>query len=143
MNLTKLRRLGLLAATVGSLGLALAVPAQAQQSGGLPPPVATVPYPASSVGGNASSTIGGTGTFQKVFSATSGTGAFRKGCTIQNNGTHSMYVTEGLGVAASTESNSVVLAAGGIYYCQVGGIVLDGEIDITGTATDAFYAAQY
>lgn len=118
--------------------------AQAQQPGGLPAPVTTYPAPATSAGGNVSGTIASTGTFQKLWGATGGSGVpFRKGCTIQNNGTHSMNVSEGLGVAGSTTGNSVVVPAGGTYYCQVGQIVLTGEIDITGTATDAFYAAQY
>lgn len=137
MKLTKLLL------TVAGVSLGVVGSALAQQAGGLPPPVATVPYPATSAGGNASGTIAATGTFQKVWSATGAGTPLRKGCTIQNNGTHNMYVSEGLGVAASTESNSLVLAAGGIYYCSVNGVVLDGEIDITGTAGDAFYAAQY
>lgn len=118
--------------------------AWAQQPGGLPTPVTAYPTPATSAGGNVSGTIASTGAFQKLWGATGGSaGPFRKGCTIQNNGTHNMNVSEGLGVAGSTTGNSVVVPAGGIYYCQVGQIVLTGEIDITGTATDAFYAAQY
>lgn len=80
-----------------------------------------------------------TNTFQIVFAKN----ATRRGCTIQNNGTHNMYVTESLGIAASTLTNSAILAAGQVYYCSVNGAVLIGEIDITGTITDAFYAAQY
>ena len=54
-----------------------------------------------------------------------------------------MYITEGTGAASSTLTNSFILAAGATYYCNVQGVVLIGEIDITGTATDAFYAAQF
>lgn len=120
-----------------------AVPASAQQSGGLPPPVSTWPTPATTTGGNGSSTIGSTGIFQKLWGATGGTVPYRKGCSIENNGTHDMYVTEGLGVAASTQALAFVLTPGTVYYCSVNQVVLTGEIDITGTATDSFYAAQY
>lgn len=104
-------------------------------------PVQTIPSAVSTKGANASGTITSTGVFQIVFKATGPT-QYRKGCTIQNNGTHTMYVTEGLGTASSTTSNSAQLAAGTSYNCQFGGMVLSGEIDITGTIGDAFYAAQ-
>lgn len=119
------------------------------QSG--PSPVQTTPGPVTSKGGNQSSTIGtGGGTFQKIFSATgpstSGPGsvAFRKGCLVQNNGSHAMWVTEGLGTAVSTQAAGVQIAVGQAYNCETpAGVVLTGEIDITGTAGEAFYAAQY
>ena len=129
-----------------ALLLGLVSPSLAQQV------VQTIPAPGTTGAGNASSTIGtGGSTFQKVFSGannsvapTVGTAGARHGCTIQNNGTHTMYVTEGLGTAASTLTNSVQLAAGLAYYCgNPNGITLIGEIDITGTAGDAFYAAQF
>lgn len=122
----------------------------AAASGRAQTPVWTVPQPATTKGGNASSTITATSTFQLVFATTvpassSGAGvvATRRGCTIVNNGTHNMQVTEGLGVAASTAGLSVTLLPGQAYYCAAGGTVLTGEIDITGTIGDAFYAAQY
>lgn len=126
-------------------GAMLATCALAQQT------VSTIPAPATSLGGNASGTIAVTGVFQKVFSGAAnslapsvGSPGTRHGCTVENNGTHSMYVTEALGIAASTATNSAVVAAGSAYYCtNVGGTVLTGEIDITGTSGDAFYAAQY
>lgn len=126
----------------------LAGAAWAQQG---PPPVQTTPGPATSKGGNASSTIGtGGGTFQQVFAATgpstSGPGqqSFRKGCLIQNNGSHVMWVTEGLGTATSTEAKATQVQVGGSYNCETpAGVVLTGEIDITGTSGEAFYAAQY
>lgn len=131
----------------GGLAVLLLVgPASAQS------PVVTLPKPATTAGGNVSGTITTTNTFQRLWPNT-GLGGFapapsgtiaRSGCTIINNGTHSMYVTEGLGTAASTTSNSVIVPAGGPYYCgALGGPVLTGEIDITGTSGDAFYAAQY
>ena len=115
-------------------------------------PVVTTPVPVTSQGGNASGTITTTSTFQKIFPATaldtqsSGPGVLpsRRGCTIQNNSTHTMYVTEGLGVTASTTGNSAQISGGATFYCgALGGPVLSGEIDITGTSGDAFYAVQY
>lgn len=129
---------------ISVLSLALTVllygqSARAQQA------VVTSPTGGTTSGGNASSTIVATGVFQLLFSAASplaGGASTRRGCTIQNNGTHNMYVTEGLGIAASTLTNSAILAPGVPYYCTNGGVVLTGEIDITGTIGDAFYAAQ-
>lgn len=103
-------------------------------------PVVTSPQPVSTSGGNGSTTIGSTGTFQKVW----GANVARRGCTIVNKGANTMYVTEGLGVAASTQTLAAQVAVGGAFYCaNPGGTVLTGEIDITGTTSDAFYAAQY
>jgi len=101
--------------------------------------VRTAPNP-TNITINGSSTIGtGGSTFQLLFAAT----LKRGGCTVQNNGTHNMYVSFNLGVAASTTANSIVVPAGGVAYCQVNGNVITGEVDITGTSGDAFYAAQY
>ncbi len=119
--------------------LAPALSAMGQQ------PVLTVPSPGSTLGGNASSTIASTGVFQNVWAASpapSGGAGARKGCTIQNNGTHNMYVSEGQALASATTSNTAVLGPGGMYNCNSAGIVLIGRIDITGTSGDAFYAAQ-
>jgi len=95
--------------------------------------------PASTTTTDASGTISATNTFQKVLSSN----VTRSGCTIQNNGSHNMFVTENRGLSGSSLTNSTILAPGGIYHCEVGGMVLTGEIDITGTAADAFYATQY
>lgn len=120
-------------------------PALAQQ------PVWTVPTPATSAAGNVSSTIAVTNTFQQVFAASQpsqgalpGAGGTRKGCTIINNAaSNTMYVSEGKTAATAATASSVALAAGQAYYCNWNGTVLTGEIDITGTAGDAYYAAQY
>lgn len=101
-------------------------------------PVVTQPGPSSSAGGNASSTIASTGVFQQIWAA-----ARRNGCTVQNNGSHVMDVTEGLSVAASLVTLAVVLQPGQTYLCAADGSVLVGQVNITGTAGDAFYAAQY
>lgn len=137
----RLRLIGL----AGLTALWLAAPAAAQQ------PVWTVPQPGTSAAaGNASGSIAVTNTFQKVFSGTSsapgalpGSGGTRHGCTIQNNGTNTMWVAEGTTAAAASKNASAVLAAGQVYFCNAGGTVLTGEIDITGTAGDKFYAAQF
>lgn len=132
-------RLRLIPALVLALAVLLTGPARSQQA------VVTSPTGGTTSGGNASSTIVATGVFQLLFSAASslqGGASTRRGCTIQNNGTHNMYVTEGLGIAASTLVNSAILAPGVPYYCTWAGVVLTGEIDITGTIGDAFYAAQ-
>ena len=108
--------------------------------------VTTLPAQGTTLNGNASGTVAVTNTFQMVFGARAPSGAAtgtRRGCTIQNNGTHNMYVTEGLGVAASSLTNSVILPPTYIYTCSINGAVLYGEIDLTGTATEAFYAAQW
>ena len=104
-----------------------------------PPPVQTYPIPGTTANGNASNTITVTNTFQSVFS----TSLNRRGCTIQNNGANTMWVEEGVTVAAATKGNSVAIAVGVPYYCGYNGLVLTGPIVITGTAGDAFYAAQY
>lgn len=124
--------------------LGLATSASAQQ------PVMTSPSLGTTTNNNASSTITTTNTFQLVFAAGStntGNGpAPRRGCTIQNNGTHNMELTEGganAGATTSTVTKSWVLAPGNVTYCTMFGTVLIGEIDITGTSGDAFYATQY
>jgi hypothetical protein len=92
---------------------------------------------ASGVSGNASSTITGTGTFQSLWASN----ALRNGCTVQNNGSHTMYVFFGP-IASATEGLSVELAAGQSVNCQFGGLVLQDQVSITGTSGDAFYANQ-
>ena len=126
---------------VAALPLLLAtLPAAAQQGQS----VVTIPRAVSTKGANASGTIASTGVFQLLFAATPSSpgGQPRAGCTIQNNGSHTMYVTEGLGTAASTTALAWTLTAGQSANCQFGGVVLQGEVDITGTTGDSFYAAQ-
>lgn len=127
-----------LAAALAGVLLLIAAAAGAQQ------PVLTYPKPATTAGGNASNTITGTLTFQQVFAAASTAPGdpSRTGCTIVNNGTHLMYVTEGL-AGSSTTGSSVQLQPTQAFYCGINGIALQGAIYITGTAGDGFYAAQY
>ena len=114
-----------------------------------PPTVQTVPAPGTTYGGNGSGTIASTGTFQEIFAAaTPGSDVFRRGCLIENLGSHNMYVNEA--TVTPTESNTFALpgipttGAVSVFHCdQPGGTVWTGEIDITGTASDAFYAVQW
>ena len=125
--------------------LAAFAPAAAQQV------IYANPVPATSLGGDVSGTIAVTNTFQRLWSATNGTYApvagaagTRRGCSVQNNGTHSMYVNEGTAIASATLTNTWIVAAnGGLFNCNFAGVVLTGEIDITGTSGDAFVAKQF
>lgn len=123
-------------------GLALALPAASQQ------PVQTWPAPGTTAGCPACGTIGAGGTtFQQLFAATGVNLAgqlvpLRKACTVQNNGTHTMWISEGTSAALATQAKSAQLGPGQTYACNGGGVVLIGEVDITGTSGEAFYAAQ-
>lgn len=57
----------------------------------------------------------------------------RKGCFLQNNGTHNMLVG-----GAQSESFPITLPPGGIFYCGAEGMVLGDAIYITGTAADTY-----
>ena len=101
-------------------------------------PVVTQPYQAVST--NASSTIAVTNTFQSIFTA-SVVRTGRVSCTVQNNGTNTMWVFYGP-IANATKGASVTLIAGQSTNCNIGGIVLKDQVSITGTSGDAFFAAQ-
>jgi len=77
-------------------------------------------------------TIAATNTFQTLINQNPS----RRGCTYQNQGTHTMYVS----VAASpTLANSLQWAPGAFFYCSgPWNIVITDAIQITGTAGDAF-----
>lgn len=125
--------LGLLA------GLLPPVAAFAQQ------PVVTLPAPRTTSGAPSSSTIASSNVWQQIWAATGPSpqgGPSRVGCTIINYGTHTMYVSEGTSLALANIANAVQLAAGQQYYCATSGVALQGQINIYGTAGDAFYAAQ-
>ena len=87
---------------------------------------------------NASSTIIGTNSFQPVFAQNGGRG----GCTIQNNGSATMYVFFGP-LANATLTNSIQVPATFSLYCNLGPVVLGDQVSITGTATQAYYAEQW
>ena len=134
------------AALAGACALAAfyAAPVHAQQW------VKTQPLPGTTLGGDHSGTITTTNTFQIVMNAsnsvtnpTPGFGSDRHGCSIQNNGTHNMYVNEGTPIASATLTNTWILTPGSLYNCNFYGVVLTGEIDITGTSGDAFIAKSF
>lgn len=101
-------------------------------------PVVTIPFPVTS--GNASGNISVTNTFQSVFSAA--TAALpRKACAVQNNSAATMFVFFG-SISTATSGTSVSLAAGATTNCNIGGVVLQDQVSITGTAGGFFYAAQ-
>ncbi len=87
---------------------------------------------------NASTSIAVTNTFQSIWASNSN----RNDCIIQNNGAASMYIYFGP-IANATTSNSLILAAAGIFRCANSGIVQSDQISITGTATQKFFAIQY
>lgn len=83
-------------------------------------------------------TIGVTGTFQSIFAANIN----RLGCVIQNNGIHNMQV-DFVSKATATISTSAVVPPGGTAGCDLYGTVITGEVSVTGTTGDWFYASQY
>lgn len=100
-------------------------------------PVITYQYPGASALGNG--TIAVTNTFQSVFS----TSLLRKGCLIQNLGSHTMFVFFGaIGGASSSAAFSLPSSAAAPFSCNSGGTVLTDQISVTGTAGDIFSAIQ-
>jgi hypothetical protein len=79
----------------------------------------------------ANSTISVTNTFQTLLAANSD----RKGCLMQNQGTHTMYVADGgsLSTAASLQ-----VSPGQTFSCLAPGIRITDILSITGTAGDAY-----
>lgn len=76
--------------------------------------------------------------FQTIWPANT-TRPGRSACKIQNNGTHTMYVYFG---PTPVTPSSYNLAAGLAMDCNIGGTVLQDQVNITGTAGDVFYADQ-
>lgn len=87
---------------------------------------------------NVSSTIAVTNTFQSVITAN--TNFNRTGCTLQNNGSNTMYVFFGP-IASATLAKSVKLAVGQSVNCNSAPVTLNDQVSITGTATEAYFAA--
>lgn len=100
---------------------------------------ATVVAPSQNSSGNLSGTIAVSNTFQSIQVFNRG----RTGCLIQNQSTsNTMWVYFGP-VASATKAASFILdtAHGLSISCAVGGTsVVDDQVSITGTATDAFVA---
>lgn len=100
-----------------------------------------------------SSTITSGGTFQIVFPGRCAPGvsdpvgcpstplAPRNGCTIVNNGTHSMFVWPNPQPGATDAKATLIPANGGVFNCQIVTTkILQDPIYIDGTTADAFYA---
>lgn len=118
-----------------------AISALAQQVTTNPLPVYTA---------NSSSTISVTATFQVVFANVANpTQSMRRGCTIQNNGTGTMWVyvhQQAAGTATKAASFQIFppgTPGPNTFNCITGaGGVLQDQIDITGTAADTFAATE-
>jgi hypothetical protein len=80
-----------------------------------------------------SGTISTTNVFQQLQAQTN----TRRGCTIQNQGTHTMYVFFG-SPGSALVSSAYQIAALQTIMCATGNIILSDAIQITGTAGDAF-----
>lgn len=80
-----------------------------------------------------SGTISVTNTFQSVLAAS----ATRKGCLMQNNGTHLMYLYNGPN-ASATLTNTFQIQPGQPFSCNAPGVVITDNISLTGTSGDAF-----
>jgi len=89
---------------------------------------------------NQSSTVAVTNTFQQVFPASTSVSG-RTACTIQNTGTNPMYVFFGA-TADATIAKSVKIIAGQPVTCDSNNTVLKTAVQITGTATETYYASQ-
>lgn len=102
-------------------------------------PMVTKPYGVSNVD-NKSGTIAVTNTFQQIFPAsTVSTG--RVSCAIQNTGTNAMYIFFGE-ASNATVAKSVKLLAGQSCNYDSNGTVIRTAVQITGTATETYYASQ-
>ncbi len=143
-------KVGMIALGVGGVAFGLhSTPASAQY----PTPMMTVPGPGTTAGGNVSGKILTTnGRWQVVFAAVVQSGenqAIRKGCIIQNNSPHTLYISEGTTTGSATTTTSFLLTTTSpqnVFYCNVAGgpTTLQGEVDISGTTTtDAFYAVAW
>src|SRR5665213_23164 len=100
-------------------------------------PVTTFPGARSANGGNASSTIAATNTFQSLWVAN----IARTSCAVQDTGTNSQWVFFGP-LASATKAKSVLLASGQSAYCNNQGVVNTDQVSITGSIGDGFFASQ-
>lgn len=89
---------------------------------------------------NGSTTITTTNTFQSIFAASTATRG-RAACTVQNNGTHNMFVFFG-DIASALTPTAVQLTPAQSVNCASGPVVLKDQVSITGTAGEQFYAGQ-
>lgn len=104
--------------------------------GGTPGAPSTV-TPVGGVTTTANSTIAVTNTFQTAIAAS----ATRLSCTLQNQGTHTMYVFFGALGGASLGA-SFQLAPGQPISCDSGVMVATDAVEVTGTAGDAYVVTK-
>jgi hypothetical protein len=108
-------------------------------------PVVTQPLGVTSL--VSSGIIATTNTFQSVFAQAPtgpGGGAGRNGCTLVNEGTHTMYVYFGPIASATTPFSIPLPAISGAVVPTVtcglpAGAVRQDQVSITGTGNDVFY----
>lgn len=82
----------------------------------------------------ASGTIAVTNTFQAALASS----ASRRGCVLQNQGTHTMFVFFGA-IGSATTGTSLQVAPGQTVSCSnAGGLVLTDAVNVTGTSGDAY-----
>ena len=116
-----------------ALVVSLAAPTAAQS------PVKTQPLAVAST--TIGSTIVASNTFQQLWPSSAGQTRGRIGCMVANHGAATMYLYFGAAAGATTPK-SIPIAAGAIWYCNWGGIVVQDELSITGTAGQYFTGVQ-
>ena len=82
-------------------------------------------------------TVNSTVTPTNTFATALASSATRKGCLLQNTGTHVQYVYFGV-LGSATTTNSFQVNAGQTISCASGPIVLTDAVNIAGTAGDAY-----
>lgn len=98
-------------------------------------PIHAQQNPLSSIVNNG--TIAVTNTFATILPADSG----RKGCTLQNQGTHVMYLHIGA-LAAATLAKALQMQPQDKAYCQTPSGVIFENLNLTGTAGDAWWMSN-
>ncbi len=89
--------------------------------------------------GASSNPVNGTITVTNTFQSLITMNASRKGCTFQNQGTHTMYISAAV---SPSLANSFQVPGGGYFYCSgPSNIVVTDALQITGTSGDAFAGA--
>ena len=99
-------------------------------------PVTCLNCSPSAATGVSSNPVNGTIAVTDTFQTLIGMNAARKGCSFQNQGTHTMYFS----VASSPSlANSLQIPAGGIFSCSISSnTIITDAIQITSIAGDAF-----
>lgn len=101
-------------------------------------PVVTQPTPVDNTA--KTSTIATLNVFQSVWPASTNNRG-RSGCNITNYGASTMYVYVGP-ITEATTPKSRRLAANATFSCGANGIVMTGDVNITGAAGETYQADQ-